>query len=609
MKKIGILLMASIMIMNLSACVQKSDDKRPTYMYPAFKIEENKKLWGYIDPNGDFLVDPIYHAAYEFTLEGLAKVEKEGLFGVINSEGGEILEPRYESITDFQGGYFVAFDGKKNQLFNYKGEMEFAGENEYTHIGPYSDGLFTFSMMNEENEIRMGYIGKDGGVVIGPKYSKAYNFIDGKAIVQENQDENYKIIDKNHAIVRQLDYKDIRATASKGKYIFQGENELYGLIDLNGDIIIEEKFNNIVDVDEEHILVNIIEGKEDFYGVLDKKGKYIIQPEYRDIILLGHGYFALSKERDENGDNIYAISNSKGRMITEYKYYNVGGREGKIKNNLISVYDGKNTYAIDLKGNKSKDVPVILGPGEISFDGKVITANISGKKSYYNAKKELLWEEINDYSLEGGAVVTEKIYLDGKVIDIRYPVVDGLKKKEVEDNINKKLYEKFRKSYDLGEELKREDYKSYRVDYNVNRINDLLVIEQVVEVVEKDDIEAIVFTNIYNISLLNGNFYELKDLFQKDSGYLQTLTDIIRGIAEQKTEEGSGMYDLTNWEGVKADQDFIVGLATIDIYFKPDEILSYSEEFPRFTIEQEIIDDILDFNSEFWLTYSRNQGF
>ena len=78
---------------------------------------------------------------------------------------------------------------------------------------------------------------------------------------------------------------------------------------------------------------------------------------------------------------------------------------------------------------------------------------------------------------------------------------------------------------------------------------------------------------------------------------------------EEKIESGTGMYDLKDWEGIKPDQNFIVQTKTIDIYLKPGEIISYSEKFPRFPIEQSEIDDILDLNSEFWWAYSISEGF
>ena len=607
MKRIVKVLVALIMITSLSACVKKLDDSKPIYMYPAFKIEKNKKMWGYIDPKGEFVVEAIYDKTYDFTPEGLAKVEKDGLTGVVNVKGEEILSPSYQTVSDFKDGYFVAFDGRQNQLFNYKGDIQFFGDNNYFHIGQYGDGLFPVVVMDEKNKIKMGYISKTGSQIIDPIYNKAYGFIDGKALVQENEDDNFKIIDKDNKVVKELDHKDIRPTPINNIYFFMDENEKFGLLDQNGDMFIQEKFEVIMNLDEEHIIVGEIKDDGNQYGIINMKGEYLIQPEYKDIRILGQGYFAVSREAEKENGSLFTIINDKNEKITEKEYYTVGGIEGKIKNELISVYDGENTFAIDLKGNISDKLPTVPGRGEVIYDGKISKVNIEGKISYYDPK--LVWEETNSFILREGAVVKEEIFTKGNIIKIKYPVVEGLESKAAEDKINERLYKAFNMSYDSGEEINPEDYTSYKSKYSISKVNDLMMIEHVTEVLEKDDFEPILSANIYNINLANGNFYELKDLFKEDSGYIETLTDIVRSMAEEKINSGTGMYEISDWDGVKADQQFIAQVNTIDIYFRPNELVSYSEQFPKFRIDQAAIDDILDYNSEFWWAFSISKGF
>lgn len=609
MKRIVILLISLIMVTSLSGCVKKIDDREVVNLYPAFKVEKNEKLWGYINNKGEFIVEPKYSATHDFTDEGLAKFELDGLSGVINSKGEEILAPKYQTISEFENGYFVAFNGKDTQLFNYKGDIQFFGESEYMYIGSYGDGLFNVAIMNENNQMEMGYINKAGNKIIDTKYSRAYNFIDGKAIVQENEGDKYKIIDKDANVVKELDFEDVKATTNTGIYLFKGSNASYGILDSNGDILVEDKFDSIVDMDNDYIVVGILEDDKDKFGVIDKNGDYLIEPGYKGIISLGEGYFAVGKENESVHGNIYAIANHKGELITEFKYYGAGGFKGKIRNNLISVSDGEKTYALDLKGNKSSKVPEINGVGEVSFDGKVVRAHVGDILSYYNAKGELIWEEINTYILREGAEVIEKKFLEGNSININYPVVEGLENKDAEGKINERLYKEFTSSYEMEEKLSSDDYKYYRTTYKINKVNDLLVVEQVSEVMGAKDNAPNLFGKIYNISLRNGNFYELEDLFNKDSGYIDIVSDMIRGQMEDKISKGTGMYDLDLWEGIRPNQEFIAQIKTIDIYLKPGEVVSYSETFPKFRIEQDDIEDILDMNSEFWWTYSINKGF
>lgn len=47
----------------------------------------------------------------------------------------------------------------------------------------------------------------------------------------------------------------------------------------------------------------------------------------------------------------------------------------------------------------------------------------------------------------------------------------------------------------------------------------------------------------------------------------------------------------------------------IGIFFRPSELISYTETFPAFSITHDTIENILDMESEFWWTYELNRGF
>lgn len=73
--------------------------------------------------------------------------------------------------------------------------------------------------------------------------------------------------------------------------------------------------------------------------------------------------------------------------------------------------------------------------------------------------------------------------------------------------------------------------------------------------------------------------------------------------------QGTGMYNLTEFKGIRVDQNFISQTDNVDIYFVPGEISGAIEEFQKFSIVQSEIDDILDLNSEFWWTYLVKRGY
>lgn len=104
------------------------------YKYYNFKFEEkdikeiltsntlfvSKKddKYGFVDREGNVVVDYIYDEAQEQNLYGYAAVKKDNLWGAINSEGKEVITPKYELsnylVIDFIGKWHLGQDLNMN---------------------------------------------------------------------------------------------------------------------------------------------------------------------------------------------------------------------------------------------------------------------------------------------------------------------------------------------------------------------------------------------------------------------------------------------------------------------------------------------------------------
>ncbi len=60
-------------------------------------------LWGVIDENGNEIIPPKYHKIYPFQ-NGRAYVQVNSLWGIIAEDGREIIAPIYTKIYDFENG-------------------------------------------------------------------------------------------------------------------------------------------------------------------------------------------------------------------------------------------------------------------------------------------------------------------------------------------------------------------------------------------------------------------------------------------------------------------------------------------------------------------------
>ena len=79
--------------------------------------KENGK-YGFVDKNGNVVVDYIYDDATEQNEYGFAAVKQNGLWGSINSEGKNVIEPKYNLdnnlLVDFIGKWHLCEDVSMN---------------------------------------------------------------------------------------------------------------------------------------------------------------------------------------------------------------------------------------------------------------------------------------------------------------------------------------------------------------------------------------------------------------------------------------------------------------------------------------------------------------
>ena len=83
------------------------------------KSNQKNSKWGFINKDGDIIVECKYDFVTEFNQNGFAGIKQNGKWGVINSKGEIIVEPIYEINSDnpnFVGKYYEL---NKGYGYNY----------------------------------------------------------------------------------------------------------------------------------------------------------------------------------------------------------------------------------------------------------------------------------------------------------------------------------------------------------------------------------------------------------------------------------------------------------------------------------------------------------
>lgn len=237
--------------------------------------------WGYIDKAGNVAV-PIDYSYAEAFYEGLARVQLNGKYGFIDNTGKEVIALEYDFVSRFVGGYaivrkddndefkfglidktgkvvvpiehsWVDWDGKGPLLVCEGEEYSFIDINTNKQIagGFDSASLFSEGLASVRRDNRSGYIDLSGKEVVPCRYVRAYDFVEGLAIVAEGDpnEPDYGCIDSTGTVVIPCKYFDVLFAADGYIKVIDGTSYadgLYGYFDRNGNEIVPVKYRNAV---------------------------------------------------------------------------------------------------------------------------------------------------------------------------------------------------------------------------------------------------------------------------------------------------------------------------------------------------------------------------
>lgn len=343
------------------------------YEKNVLKVEKDGK-WGLIDTNGKEISEIIYDNIK--TLKGIQNsiiVEKEGKYGLLNCNGVKILDTNYSEILNFGDDYINGYI-TKNQ-----------------------DGKF-------------GIVNVSGEQVLENNYEEIYNIYSDKYFVI-GENGNQQLINKDKEKVLTENFDEIKQITSTGViYVKDGK---YGFMDFEGNIIIEASYDVLNEINTGIFLTQ----KDGKAGLIDKDKNEKVAFNFKNIYYNQKAGIYIAENEDLTQTLIDSnfqtkvvgilseLNTDKGYMKIKvddsYKYYNFRFEEKDIKdiyvNNkiFVSKKDGKYGF-IDTKEN-------------VVVDYIYDDATELNEYGFAAIKKDGLWGAIDK---EGNIVIDPKYNLD-----------------------------------------------------------------------------------------------------------------------------------------------------------------------------------------------------
>lgn len=374
--------------------------------------------------------------------KSVLKFKKDGLYGIIDFDGNQIIKNQYDEIENLASveGKMLIKKASKYGIININGTVlvepkydKIETDGYYDNEKKYVEAGFIISNTTNEG-YRYGYIDYKGKQILNFEFNSVTRITDkSELFLIASKGGKYGLYKEKNTIIKD-NYQSISYT-DNGAIIIE-KNKQFGIANLNGEIKVEAKYDSIegigiyvyaqnekqkdvydkdgnkLDVkfdksvyktnNENYYISTFVNNDVVYYSIEDKDGKELagnfkyIEYLFKDLFLA------------ENENNKYGVINAKGGVKINFENDLI--QKIKDKNIIqISNYDDKNIrfYSVELENTTSMDssrldinseyVKIYNENGDEAFldnDGNLLEKNSDYIK---NALKRELPETINNY--------------------------------------------------------------------------------------------------------------------------------------------------------------------------------------------------------------------
>lgn len=237
--------------------------------------------WGYIDPNGTYIISGDFERASPFMENGFAIVEIEGIKYYLDVHGNRI--PESEALVF----------NEELAVIQYRGKYGYIGRDFQWEIPPVFDMAWPFRDGNArvKRNNRWYYINRFGYEEYIPSRSRSYQ-VKGQQqdLIKRKGKKKWGFVDSNDDWVIPPVFDYVKSFTESKAPVRIGNN--WGYIDDSGELIIDTQFEDAFFFKNGMASVK----SKGLYGAIDTVGNQFIKPRFENPLY----FFALEKFTIEN---------------------------------------------------------------------------------------------------------------------------------------------------------------------------------------------------------------------------------------------------------------------------------------------------------------------
>ena len=234
-----------------------------------------RELIGFIDTTGSWEIPPIYDYTYGF-IGNYAIVSMDGRIGMIDREGDTALPFEYDSINP-------VFDERKRALSAQRGTDITVLDAE------------TLKPLFVVGDADYGWIDQNAALVVrgaSVDQTRAYS-LDGELIcVIRDDDKDFSIINQNRYCVRNYDDYTYELRDFQGNTVMSGVGMLRAVTGADGAYALELTLFDVIDYGDGYTGPDWNRMR---YGLYDLDGNELLEPKYDYIVQVCEGYYSVRR--------------------------------------------------------------------------------------------------------------------------------------------------------------------------------------------------------------------------------------------------------------------------------------------------------------------------
>lgn len=318
-----------------------------------------------------------------------AKIKINSSSTIINTTTGkEVYKYTLDDINVLDNNvFYIKNSSGKNKYFIIKNDEVVYESSDYKRIRV--ENLNSNIAIGIKEDASIDYINIIDKKVINNDESIKYTYSDGVILKEQYNFNAKKIMYTIYTPSKEFGtFSDLKPYDNKyvnGYLKIKTENDKYEFVNKKGNVITKKEYEELSDFNKNGYA---IVSNDNLYGVIDSKGKEIIDEKYDEIIFLNDNLFKNVKKISKNElfifkeNNKYGIINSDGKVVIKANYDDFDTITTKYPI-IEGTYNGEK-FLINL--NTLKELSIKVSDKVEIYDNYIISS-----LNYYNYNGEQIY--------------------------------------------------------------------------------------------------------------------------------------------------------------------------------------------------------------------------